>query len=159
MDLEIFEDFGFTRSEAIIYTTLLGLGTTSAGKILERSGLQNSVLHRNLNSLIEKGFVTFILEGRRKLYSTISPDNLTQYLEDKKRRFEKILPKLKQIESLAQDSTGGRIYKGKKGLNEMYITLLNSEGKEYNTFGGGSRVSHNIMGDTWWKNLHSKIRL
>ena len=36
------------------------------------------------------------------------------------------------------------------------MTLINSGGKEYNTFGGGSQVTYDVMGETWWKNLHIK---
>lgn len=158
MDLEIFEELGLTKAESQVYVSLLEIGTTSAGKIIEKSSLQNSVLHRSLNSLIEKGFVTFILEGRKKIYQAVNPENFNQILKDRKKRFEKVLPELKQIQNLAEDTTGGRIFKGKRGLSEMYLTLLNSPGEEYNTFGGGSRVSHDVMGNTWWKNLHSKIK-
>ena len=28
--------------------------------------------------------------------------------------------------------------------------------KEYNTFGGGSQVTYDVMGESWWKNLHAK---
>lgn len=31
-----------------------------------------------------------------------------------------------------------------------------SGGREYNTFGGGSQVTYDIMGDVWWRNLHAK---
>ena len=69
MDTQILEELGLTKTEVKIYITLLELGSSSAGAILEKSKLPNSTLHRDLNSLIEKGFVNFILEGRRKIYS------------------------------------------------------------------------------------------
>jgi sugar-specific transcriptional regulator TrmB len=40
MDTEIFEDLGLTKTEIKIYLTLLELGSSSAGKILENSKLQ-----------------------------------------------------------------------------------------------------------------------
>ncbi len=48
------------------------------------------------------------------------------------------------------------LYQGKKGLNALYLNLLQAPGKEYNTFGGGSAVTYQVMGESWWKNLHAK---
>jgi len=58
-------------------------------------------------------------------------------------------------QKLAKITTFAEMFKGKKGINEMYMTLLKSKG-EYNTFGGGSQVTYDIMGETWWNNLHAK---
>ena len=62
MDTDIFEDLGLTRTEIKIYLTLLETGSCTAGTILERSRLPNSTVHRDLNSLIERGLVNYILD-------------------------------------------------------------------------------------------------
>jgi len=156
MDTTILEDLGLTQAEIKVYISLLELGSSPAGPILEKSKLQNSVVHRALNSLIEKGLISFIFEGKRKIYQAINPENFHDFIENKKKRFDQILPELKNKQKLAKKVTFGEIFKGKKGINQMYTTLLNSGGKEYNTFGGGSQVTYDIMGETWWKNLHAK---
>lgn len=156
MDTSILEDLGLTQSEIKVYIALLELGSNTAGAVLERSGLQNSVVHRSLNSLIEKGLISFILEGQKKVYQATNPENFHDFIENKKKRFEEILPELKEKQKIAIKSTFGEIFKGKKGINQMYMTLLNSKGKEYNTFGGGSKVTYDVMGETWWISLHTK---
>lgn len=60
MNTQILEDIGLTNAEIKVYLALLELGTATAGPILEKSHLQNSVVHMTLNKLIEKGFVTFV---------------------------------------------------------------------------------------------------
>ena len=156
MDTSILEDLGLTQAEIKVYVTLLGLGTSSAGAILEKSGLQNSVVHRALNSLIEKGLVSYILEGKKKIYRATDPENFHDFIDDKRKKFDEILPELKQKQEFAKITTFAEVFKGKRGINQLYITLLNSGGKEYNTFGGGSQVTYEVMGETWWKNLHAK---
>jgi len=156
MDTSILEDLGLTQAEIHVYIALLELGTSTAGHILEKSRLQNSVVHRALNSLIEKGIISFILEGKRKVYQASQPENFYDFIETKKKRFDEILPELKRKQQFSKKITFGEIFKGKRGISQMYMTLLNSGGKEYNTFGGGSKVTYDIMGDTWWKNLHAK---
>jgi len=155
MDTEILEDLGLTSSEIKAYITLLELGSSSAGKILEKSNLQNSVIHRALNSLIEKGLVNYILEGKIKIYQATDPEYFRQFIDNKKTRFEQILPELKKKQIFAKETTKATIYKGKRGITEIYYKLINLKAKEYLTFGGGEQCV-NCMGLTWWNNLHKK---
>ncbi|KYK26680.1 hypothetical protein AYK26_07280 [Euryarchaeota archaeon SM23-78] len=156
MDTSVIEDIGLTQAEIKVYITLLETGTSSAGPILEKSGLQNSVVHRALNSLIEKGLISYILEGKKRIYKATDPENFHDFIEKKIKRFDELLPELKKKQQLAKISTSAEVFKGKRGINEMYMTLLNSGGKEYNTFGGGSEVTYDVMGEHWWKSLHTK---
>ena len=156
MDASILEDLGLTQAEIKTYITLLELGNSTAGPILEKSGLQNSVIHRALNSLIEKGLINYILEGKIKTYQATDPETFYNYIEQKKKRFEEILPELKKKQTFAKQQKEATIYKGRRGITEIYNKILNSGGKEYNTFGGGKKVTYNVMGETWWKNLHAK---
>ena len=96
MDIEILEDLGLTQSEIKTYLTLLELGSSTAGPILEKSNLQNSVVHRALNSLIEKSLITYVLEGNRKIYQATDPENFNLFIDEKKRKFQEILPELKE---------------------------------------------------------------
>ncbi len=155
MDSTILEDLGLTHAETKVYLTLLELGTSTAGTILKKAKIQNSVMHRALNSLIEKGLINYILEGRRKIYQATDPENFYNFMEEKKRRFDNILPELKKKQSLADHTETATVYKGKRGINEIYSVMINTKG-EYNTFGGGSSVTYDVMGEHWWKNLHLK---
>ena len=71
MDTSILEDLGLTGAEIRVFLTSLELGSSSAGPIVEKSGLQNAVVHRALHSLIEKGLVTYILEGKKRIYQAV----------------------------------------------------------------------------------------
>ena len=82
MNTEILENLGLSQSEIKTYITLLELGSSTAGPILEKSDLPNSVLHRALNSLIEKGIITHILEGKRKIYQATNPEHFYDFIEE-----------------------------------------------------------------------------
>ena len=110
MEIEILEDLGLTKSEIKIYISLLELGSTNAGNILKKSKMQNSVVHRALNSLIEKGLVNYVLEGKRKIYSATDPDNFNKYIDDKKERFKQILPELKKKQLLAKEIKSATVF-------------------------------------------------
>jgi len=155
MDTDILEDLGLTHTEIKVYLTLLELGSASAGAVLEKSKLPNSTVHRDLNSLIEKSLINFILEGKRKVYQATNPEHFFVFIDDKRRRFEQILPELKRKQKTAKAKEKAAVYKGKRGITEIYNLMINTKGKEYLTFGGGEECA-NSMGLTWWLNIHAK---
>lgn len=155
MDESILEDLGLTHAEIKVYMALLRIGSSAVGRVIEKSGLQSSVVHRALNSLIEQGLINYILEGRRKIYQATDPENFFNFIEDKKKRFEQILPELKKEQVLAKHTEIATIYKGIRGLKEVYTIMRNAKGKEYLTFGGG-KPCEDLLGTTWWLNHHRK---
>ena len=68
MDNTILEDIGLTGAEIKVFIALIETGSTTAGKIVEKSKLQNAVVHRAFHSLLEKGLITFIYQGKIKVY-------------------------------------------------------------------------------------------
>ncbi len=156
MDTSILEDLGLTNGEIKVYIILSQLGSSVAGPLIEKTGLQNSVVHRALHALMNKGLVTFSIQGKGKTYQISDPRNFLGYLEDKKRKFEEFIPDLEKRKLEAKEKGEAITFQGKKGISQMYMQLLNSNGKEYLTFGGGKRVTYEVMGEVWWRNLHVK---
>jgi len=155
MDMSILEDLGLTQAETKVYLTLLELGSSTAGPILEKSGIQNSVVHRALNSLISKGLINFVSEGKRKIYQATNPENFLNFIDDKKKRFEQILPELKIRQKSQKNQENATIFKGVRGIKEVYTILINAKAKEYLTYGGGP-PTEKLMGLNWWLSLHQK---
>jgi sugar-specific transcriptional regulator TrmB len=105
METKIIEDLGFTNAEIKVYLALLEIGSTSAGEIIQKSGLQSSVVHLTLNNLITKGFVSFVKEGQRNYYQAANPKHLIEYIDEKKKQFEKILPELLKKQEMAKEKS------------------------------------------------------
>ena len=154
MDTQILEDFGLTHAEIKTYLALLELGSATAGPLLEKSGLQNSVVHRALNSLIEKGLINYVKEGKRNIYQATDPEQFRNYIEDKRQRFEQLLPELKTKQIGAHVKESATIYKGIRGVKEVYNLMISQKAKEYLTYGGGKECVAR-MGLAWWINLHA----
>ncbi|MBI5392988.1 hypothetical protein HZA96_03900 [Candidatus Woesearchaeota archaeon] len=157
MDTKILEDIGLSNAEIKVYFTLLELGTTTAGPILEKSGLQNSVVHMTLNKLIERGFVTFVKEGKRNHYQATNPKHIIDFINEKKERFETILPELLLKQKQAKVKPEIITFRGIKGIKELLLELLEAGGSEHHTF--GSAKESLILGDTFWVNYHKKRAL
>ena len=135
MNTQILEDIGLSNAEIKVYLALLELGTSTAGPILEKSGLQNSVVHMTLNKLIERGFVTFVKEGKRNHYQAANPKHIIDFINEKKERFEDILPELLVKQQQAKAKPEIITFRGINGIKELLMELLEAGGKEHHTFG------------------------
>jgi len=155
MDVSVLEELGLTGAESSVYLALLKLGSSSAGAVIEKSGLQSSVVYRSFGTLIDKGLISFIFQGKKKIYQATKPEAFFDFIEDKRRKFEEILPELKKQEEYSGKKESATIFKGISGIKEVYSVMVSSEGKEYLTFGGGP-ITAEVMGLTWWLNLHTR---
>jgi sugar-specific transcriptional regulator TrmB len=121
---EILEEIGFTRNESLVYLTLLKTGETKSGKIIKLTGLQSSVVHNSLNTLIEKGFVKYILKGKIKHYQGINPEVIKEYIKSKEKKFDGILPSLKSMQTAEKDLPTAEVYYGYNGLLTATLEMI-----------------------------------
>lgn len=154
MDVQILEDIGFTNAEIKVYITLLELGQSTAGPIIEKAGLQSSVVHMTLLKLTEKGMVSSVKEGKRRHYQAANPKHIADYIDEKKERFESILPQLLSKQATSKEKPEVMVFRGIKGIRAFLYELLDAGGNEHHTF--GSTMKSLMMGEEWWVNYHKK---
>ncbi|MBS3059392.1 MAG: BlaI/MecI/CopY family transcriptional regulator [Candidatus Diapherotrites archaeon] len=154
MDPQILEDIGLTNAEIKVYIALLELGSSTAGPILDKTNLHNSVVHMTLNKLIDKGLVTYLKEGKRNNYQPTNPKHILDYIDQKKERFEKILPELLAKQGLSKEKPEVMMFRGIRGIREILFELLEAGGKEHHTI--GSPLESVMMGDAFWIDYHQK---
>jgi len=132
MDTKILEDLGFTNAEIKIYLALLELGSTTAGPIIQKTKLQNSVVHMTLHKLVEKGFAAFIVKGKTRHYHATDPRNIGKYIDEKKSQFEQLLPQL-LVKQQKQEPQAAEIYEGFKGFKNMLREFIKDakKGEEF----------------------------
>src|SRR3989344_7245931 len=88
MNTQILKQVGLTDTEIKVYLALLSVGSTSAGHLVEETGLYRKNLYDALNKLIDKGLVTYVIENKIKLFQAKNPENLEKYLDEKKAKIE-----------------------------------------------------------------------
>src|SRR3989338_4257999 len=88
MNTSVLKKIGLTDTEIKIYVELLSIGATSAGKIVEETGIYRKNLYDALNKLIEKGLVTYVIENKIKFFQPKNPESLINYLEEKKAQID-----------------------------------------------------------------------
>ena len=129
MDTKVLEDIGLTQGEIRVYIALLEEGSSTAGKILEKSNVQNSVFHFNINRLIEKGLVSYIKRGKVRVYQAADPDNFLNYIKDKESQVRKLLPELKAKQSIATEKQEAEFFEGTKGVIMLMNLLIDGAKK------------------------------
>lgn len=133
MDTNILEDLGLSKGEIKVYLTLLELGKTKVGQIIEKSGLASSAVHGAIHSLTDKGLISFIKDGKIKLYLAAKPEQLMNFIEEKKNKLKTILPELESKQSLSIEKQEAQVFQGLKGVSTMLNGLIGSakKGDEY----------------------------
>tara|TARA_Y100000310_G_scaffold157610_1_gene157017 strand:- start:346 stop:1071 length:726 start_codon:yes stop_codon:yes gene_type:complete len=154
MDVQILEDIGLSNAEIKVYIALLELGTSTAGPILDRSGLQSSVVFLTLNKLVDRGFVSFVKEGTRKHYQASNPRHIVDFINEKKERFEEVLPELLLKQEAAKEKPEVIVFRNIRGVKELLMELLEAGGNEHHTF--GSTGDSLMLGKAWWVRYHKK---
>jgi len=150
MDISILEDLGLTNAEIKVYLALLGLGTSTAGPVLEKTGLQNSVVHMTLHKLVERGFISFVKKGKVRHYQAADPSNILKFIEEKKSRFESILPQLlaKQQKQERQEVEIFESFRGFKNMMQEFVKD-GERGDEYSFFSFHTKNPENFR--SVWK--------
>ncbi len=152
---------GLNKNEAKVYLILLKRNAGSAGELIKQSNFHRNIVYDNLEKLIEKGLVSFIFEGRTKIFKANPLYSFTDFLEreqeilnEKKEIAEKIKKSAKELFPIKCKMQDAMIYRGIKGVRALFLDTLN-EGKEYYVF-GAPKASLKIMGSTFWENYNIK---
>ncbi|MFZ5955381.1 MAG: TrmB family transcriptional regulator [Nanoarchaeota archaeon] len=152
---------GLTNNEAIVYLALLETGSTNAGEIIKKTKLHRNIVYDNLERLIEKGLVSFVLIKNIKYFETTSPKELKEYIEKQKREIvdkekivNQIIPEIDKKRSFPEKKQEAIIFKGKKGLKTILEEITKSK-TEFLTFGTGWGMKQ-TMGD-YYGQWHLKL--
>ncbi len=155
METSILKELGLTDSEIKVYLALLKLGPAKAGEIIDKSNLQNPVVHRAFHSLTEKGIMTYSIEGKIKHYQAMEPSLLMNILEEKKKRLEILIPDLKKLHQEKREKTKATIHQGKKAIRKLINYMLDSNNKEFLSY-GAAKKSEEVLGDFFWQNINMR---
>jgi sugar-specific transcriptional regulator TrmB len=140
---EILKEMGLTNTEINIYLSLLELGPSTINPIAKRNKLQSSSTFYCLNSLTEKGFVSYTTKNNRKHYEAINPKSLSSIIDHKVKKLEtqknylkRSLPELNALKALSKPEHSAKLYEGFAGIKAVFGQVIESlkKGEEYYSF-------------------------
>lgn len=131
MHEKVLERAGLTRNEAKVYIALLKRGLSSAGVLVKESGLHRSRVYESLEMLSQKGLVGSCVKDFKRHFQAAKPEVFLDFLEERKKmidenkeEIERILPGLKEIESMKKEEIEGAVFKGREGLKAIHSDML-----------------------------------
>jgi HTH-type transcriptional regulator, sugar sensing transcriptional regulator len=140
LDTEALEEIGLTRNETRIYITLLEIGKAHIGEISEKTRMHRRTIYDCLERLIDRGLVSFILEGKTRYFAAVNPQKIKEILKEKESRIENILPNLFELVNKSKHKTEATIYKGKEGLKNIMEDLVKSKPKIWYSLTSSSKA-------------------
>lgn len=151
---------GFNKNEAKVYLALIKFGRIYAKQIIKETKFHKNIVYDNLEKLIDKGLVSFVLEGKKKIFQIASPNSLVNLFEEKEREIKerkesaiKISKEIKKIVKSLPRKQEATVYRGVKALKSFYNETLNKG--DYVVF-GAPQESVEIMGELFWENYNLK---
>ena len=143
------EDFGFSRSEALVYITLLINGRELGGtKLALLSGLHRQYVYQALPKLIDTGLVTEVTHGKQSKYQAKSPQTL-ETLGRKKAAAASDLARELNLMSNIGNEQDFEVIQGARAIQAYelaYVHQAEKGGEEY-IIGGASESFATVMGD------------
>jgi len=157
------EKLGLNKNEAKVYDALLQLKSSPAGKLIKLTKLHRNIVYDNLEKLIDKGLVSYILEGKKKVFQAQSPHFLVEMIRSKKKEFAKKLAiaenlekKILQQQKILSQFQEASIFRGTAGIKKV-MDLTLSQKKDYVVLGAPKQAVE-LMPPVYWENFNKKIQ-
>jgi sugar-specific transcriptional regulator TrmB len=120
--LAVLLEQGLSKTEAIIYLTLLKKGPSTAYKISKEAGLYKANTYQAIEGLIKKNLATHYMHEGKNLIKSFPPEDILKMLDRQKENFQSILPMMER--TLDEESDGISVLVGVKSfMNELYTLL------------------------------------
>ncbi len=161
MKEKLLEELGLTKGEIKVYFTLLKLGETTTGKIIEEAEISSGKIYEILEKLIKKGFVSFIVKEKTKYFSPASPRRILDYVHEKEKELNqkeqellKELPSLIALERSGKEKKETHLFKGFKGIQTAIFEALEDMDSKDEVLAMGIRSSKEERFNLLWQQWH-----
>ena len=162
MDQKLLEDIGLTRGEITVYFTLLKIGETTTGKIIEEAQISSGKIYEILDKLIKKGLVSYIIKEKTKYFNAASPNRILDFLYEKEKDLKEKESKLKkELPSLLNIQKSTKKYettafKGLKGIQAAIFEALENLNSQDEVLAMGIRSTKEKQYNMLWKRWHQE---
>ncbi|MBR9692284.1 hypothetical protein GOV06_05875 [Candidatus Woesearchaeota archaeon] len=169
MNEKLLEEIGLTKGEIKVYLTLLKLGETTTGKIIEEAQISSGKIYEILDKLIKKGLASFITKDKTKYFSAASPNRILDYMHEKEKALKnkeqellKELPSLLKIKKAGKKEYETNHFKGFKGIQTAIFEALEDLTEKDEVLAMGiishKKKQYNLLWQRWHRQrIKSKI--
>ncbi|MFH0713036.1 MAG: helix-turn-helix domain-containing protein [Candidatus Micrarchaeota archaeon] len=130
---EKLEHLGLNANEASVYLAMLETGTSPAGKIAVKAGINRTLVYNVLNSLIKNGLASYEIKNNIRYFTAARPERILWWINQRKELADSLVGELNAIAPKTIDETS-EIFTGIEGVSTA-IDLLFETGEEWYTIG------------------------
>lgn len=118
------KEYGLSENEIQVYIILLKAGESSVQIIAKNTDIPRTTAYHILNSLQQKGLVSYVTKEHIKYFQATKPEVLRDILNDKKKHIEEAIPELKSIAFTLKQKPEVEVFEGIKGIKSILIDVL-----------------------------------
>ena len=136
INLDILKELGFNEREAKTYVSLLEIGSTTTGPLIEKTKIPASKIYDVLRKLENKGFANHIVIKNHKRFQAADPKILLNYMEKKYEELEKYVARLEELRKQTHEKQYAEFYEGRKAIFSLIRHLIKNaeKGEDYFNF-------------------------
>lgn len=134
---------GLTLNESKVYLSIIDFGSSKAGKIAKAVSIERSSCYQSLNSLVNKGLVSYVQIGKIKFFQAASPKRFLERIKEQEEIANSIIPELCERHKYKKKEGEVWLFKGKKGVKSVLMDII-SVGKMNRIFGGEGQLEERL---------------
>jgi len=150
----VLRSIGLNKNEVKIFLDLVKQVSSSALEISKRVEIHRSNVYDSLRVLMEKGFVNERIENNKKVFQVVDPEKLRDYILQRGREIESIIPDLQKISTSRGGLEDVSISHGVFAFRSALKGLLDFE-KPISVF-GIPKGTGDLLGVGFLKNFHDE---
>ena len=164
MDFDALRKIGLTEGEIKVYLSLIRLGETTSGPLIDESGVSPSKAYSVLDRLAKKGLASHIMKRKTKYFKAADPNRLLIHIKEKESelksqeaRIKQLIPILELQNNSAMTQETAQVYDGLKGIQtarERTLKIMN-KGDEMWII-GISRTPYEGSMNSYFKDYHKR---
>lgn len=124
--IALLRQIGVSDAELKVYEYLFREGKSSVIGIARALSIHRPKLYQLLDDLCTRGFVSTIVEGKRKFYMAAPPERVSDLLLSLSRQMDEALPSLKEEYCASHDKPTITHYEGHSGVTSVFADLVES---------------------------------
>ena len=126
---EALKELNLSDKEVKVYLSLLMLGQSAVNAVAKKANLNRVTTYDVLKSLLERGFVSYVIISGVKHFEAVDPSKFLDSLREKQEKIEAVLPELKAVKASLTKKPQIEMFEEINGLKSIFNDIL-KENKE-----------------------------
>ena len=140
-----------SRHGGEVFLSLLELGPSNAGPIIKQTGLHRQFVYSALEQLKERGLVSYVIRGGRRVFEAAPPEHLVNLQRERETLAQALIPELHALSFKTADRLSVETRTGVSEFRQSLITSLEEAAKGDGILrvigGGNDETFYNAIGD------------